>query len=575
MQNRSHKAVDLFIITLIACVLYLPFLGGTALFDWDEINFAECAREMLVSGNFKEVQLNFQPFWEKPPLFIWFQVGSMKLFGITEFAARFPNAICGIVTLISLYLIGSRHYSRKMGWSWVLFYIGSLLPHFYFRTGIIDPWFNYFIFLGLYFFFLASKRGGFWLYFILSGLLSGLAVLTKGPAAIVIIALTVLFYLIWAKQLKSILRTPAFLIFVFTTIVVSSSWFLVVWLRGEAEVISSFITYQIRLAQTKDAGHGGPFFYHFIILLLGCFPASLFFIYGYRGDSEEKEELQHLRKFILCLFWSVLIIFSLVETKIVHYSSLCYLPLTFIAALSFENLPQLNFQKKQKFIFWLISCILLLATLLVGFSRQVIESVLSADLIKNKELISILKTKAHSTGFELMLPFLFLAGVLFLYKGLLAKKRQTVQNGLVATTLFIAGAIYWVTPLIATYSQDAAIAFYKAAAKQDCYLETYKFKSYAYLFYGQRQPYHYQNTEQQRAIAKQLDLMEKEGHSRLESYATANAIWMVYGEIDKPAYLVSKIGHEDELLKLGDIHKLYDQNGFSFFVRLPKIKPVK
>ncbi|MFZ9295373.1 MAG: ArnT family glycosyltransferase, partial [Bacteroidia bacterium] len=64
------------------------FIGAYPLFDWDEINFAECSREMLESGNFWDVQLYYKPFWEKPPLFIWIEACSMKLFGVNAFAAR-------------------------------------------------------------------------------------------------------------------------------------------------------------------------------------------------------------------------------------------------------------------------------------------------------------------------------------------------------------------------------------------------------------------------------------------------------------------------------------------------------
>src|SRR3954468_6465930 len=95
------------IIIAASVLLFVPFLGKVHLFDWDEINFAECAREMIVSGNYVTPTINFQPFWEKPPLFIWMQVLSMKAFGINEFSARLPNAICGITTLLILYSIGT------------------------------------------------------------------------------------------------------------------------------------------------------------------------------------------------------------------------------------------------------------------------------------------------------------------------------------------------------------------------------------------------------------------------------------------------------------------------------------
>ena len=45
-MSESQKHV-LWII-LAGALFYLPFLGGVHLFDWDEINFAEISREMLI-----------------------------------------------------------------------------------------------------------------------------------------------------------------------------------------------------------------------------------------------------------------------------------------------------------------------------------------------------------------------------------------------------------------------------------------------------------------------------------------------------------------------------------------------
>ena len=95
-----------FIVAVSAILFFIPFLGSVHLFDWDEINFAESAREMIVTGNFSRVQIDFQPFWEKPPLFFWMQAGCMKIFGINEFADRLPDAIFGIISLLTFYFIG-------------------------------------------------------------------------------------------------------------------------------------------------------------------------------------------------------------------------------------------------------------------------------------------------------------------------------------------------------------------------------------------------------------------------------------------------------------------------------------
>ena len=137
-------------IALLAALFFIPGLGVVRLFDWDEINFAESAREMLVTGDWFNVRINFEPFWEKPPLFIWAQALSMKAFGVNEFAARLPNALMGIVTLLLLFNIGRKTEDERFGLIWAMMYGISFLPFFYFKSGIIDPWFNVFIFLGIF-----------------------------------------------------------------------------------------------------------------------------------------------------------------------------------------------------------------------------------------------------------------------------------------------------------------------------------------------------------------------------------------------------------------------------------------
>lgn len=65
-SNLASGRIDNWRI-LLAALLLFSFLGGVHLFDWDEINFAELAREMVVSGNYLSLQLDFVPFTEKPP----------------------------------------------------------------------------------------------------------------------------------------------------------------------------------------------------------------------------------------------------------------------------------------------------------------------------------------------------------------------------------------------------------------------------------------------------------------------------------------------------------------------------
>ncbi|MCC6373097.1 MAG: glycosyltransferase family 39 protein [Bacteroidia bacterium] len=573
----KNNRLLIFLIVLISAAVFIPFIGNSPLFDWDEVNFAECAREMLVSDNYSQVQLNYRPFWEKPPFFIWLQALSMNLFGVTEFAARFPNALCGVASLVTLFVVGSKFHSKQFGLTWCLLYAASLLPHFYFKSGIIDPWFNLFIFLSLYhsFQFLNNPLGKKEISNALfAGLFLGLAVLTKGPAALIISALSILTFLLWTRQIP-ILKSKVFLLFVATTIFVSGSWFLVEWLRGNQKIIQGFIDYQIRLFETGDAGHDGPFAYHFIVLLLGCFPASIIFISAYMKYGDLTPYQKNMRKIMLCLFWVVLILFSVVKTKIIHYSSLCYFPLTFVATIGLvQYFDVLKFKTLPKILFWLINGLLSLAFVLVGFTDYIKVPLIANGWIKDPFAVENLQASGNWSGFEFLIGLLLLAAGILVYRGIAKNKFKQVLAGLSLNVLFICFAIAIVVPRIELYSQHAAIEFYQQRAKEHCYVETHGFKSYAYLFYSNRKPTDYTNPDQMAYIEDMLNTMEKEGHSRLTSYSTANLFWMENGRVDRPTYIVVKSSQEKDIIEKPVFTKLYQKNGFCFYKR-EAVEPAK
>ena len=204
-----------------ACILIFSTIGNFNLFDWDEINFAESSREMLLSNNFSQVMINFEPFHEKPPLFFWIQTISFKIFGITSFAARFPNALLSVIIPIILFKIGSQLKNTTFGWIWSVIFLAGFLPNLYFRSGIIDPYFNLFIFLSIYFFF-SYIRIKHIKYIFLSSFFAGLAILCKGPVGLLIVLLSCFIYLILCK-----IKVPSkHVVFFFITVIfVSSPWY--------------------------------------------------------------------------------------------------------------------------------------------------------------------------------------------------------------------------------------------------------------------------------------------------------------------------------------------------------------
>ncbi|MEC4679521.1 MAG: glycosyltransferase family 39 protein, partial [Nitrospirota bacterium] len=78
-------------------------IGGLGLTDRDEGSNAEAAREMLETGEWISPTLNYEPRFAKPAFVYWLISGSYSLFGINEFAARFPSALSGLCVLLLQY----------------------------------------------------------------------------------------------------------------------------------------------------------------------------------------------------------------------------------------------------------------------------------------------------------------------------------------------------------------------------------------------------------------------------------------------------------------------------------------
>jgi hypothetical protein len=545
MDKLKEYKSAIFII-LFGIVLYIPFLGGVHLFDWDEINFAESAREMIVSGNYLTVQINYLPFWEKPPLFIWMQVLSMKAFGINEFAARFPNAICGILTLLVLFYTGKKFRDEKFGWIWAMTYACSILPFFYFKSGIIDPWFNLFIFLGIANFIFYLKNSEFRLRkLVFSALFLGLAILTKGPVALLIFGISFFIYLIFVRfRIKTSFRDV--LLYSVVLIFTGGFWFILQILSGNLGIIADFITYQIRLFKTEDAGHGGFLLYHFVIMFFGVFPASVFALFSFFKAGDKKGEDYDFNLWMQILFFVVIILFTIVKTKIVHYSSMCYFPLTFIAALTIWRMISGEMPVSR-----LLRVLLIITTLLIGILVIAISSIdlfkeklINHGWIKDSFTIGNLQASGNWHGFEALIGLLFICFSTIFILGLTKNPNRSIKGIFISSLLFIIISVTIITPRIESYSQRAVIEFYESIADEDAYISTLGYKSYAHLFYGKVSP--------------------------PENKQVYENNWFLTGDIDKRAYIVFKINRKDRYLReYPDLEILYEKNGFIFAKRDP------
>lgn len=540
LQDRLALAA----LTLTACCMGL---GLAPLFDWDEINFAESAREMLVSGDWLRVQINYQPFWEKPPLFFWLQALCMRLFGTGEFAARLPDALAGAVTIQVLYVQGLRWRGQAFARLLSLLMLASPLPGVYFKSGIIDPVFNLFILLALLELLrfeqlpAAARRSlrdapawtaGFWI---------GLATLTKGPAALLV---TLLIYGLY-RSLYCGFRLPwrQALLFLLAWGVPVAGWYGLETLVHGPWFLREFFRYQAELFTQGVAGHEQPFYYHILVFLPGCFPMAAFAFQGMRRAAEEAPEDRQLRRFALLWFWTVMVLFSLATTKIIHYASLVYVPAAVLGALYLDRMRQVPGRWGREV--WPL--LILGLTVWAGGALAVYPLWLLRDawvqLIPDPLAVATVLAPVRWTAWALLPGLALLAASVLALRWL--RRRQVLRFVLAqaaGTLLFLNLAYALLLPNAARHAQGAPLDFFSGLAGKPVYVATAGYKSYLPYFYAQITP----------------------GDPR-----AGDLNWLAEGETDRDVYLATRSTKVNAafLERFRQFERLYEADGFVFFRR--------
>ncbi len=178
-----------------ALLLRLLSLAAYPLMDTTEARYGEMARIMVETGNWLTPQFDYNvPFWGKPPLFAWMSASSATLFGVSEFALRFPHWLAGVATLgLIAYMAKCANLSRLVSCvvlaSCGIFSIGAgavmtdMALTFSFTLAI----------MGFYYCWQQGVNARRWGYVGFVGLAIGL--LAKGPVVLLLMALTTLPWL--------------------------------------------------------------------------------------------------------------------------------------------------------------------------------------------------------------------------------------------------------------------------------------------------------------------------------------------------------------------------------------------
>ncbi|MBV9889612.1 MAG: glycosyltransferase family 39 protein [Rhizobacter sp.] len=98
----------------VACVWFLT-LDARHLLPSDEGRYASIAREMLARDDWVTIRYNGLKYFEKPPLQMWMTALAFAAFGLGEWQARLWTAFSGVVGLVATAFAASRWYGKRVG----------------------------------------------------------------------------------------------------------------------------------------------------------------------------------------------------------------------------------------------------------------------------------------------------------------------------------------------------------------------------------------------------------------------------------------------------------------------------
>lgn len=280
------------LVLVLAVVLAIVWFGGLGhrdLIKPDEGRYAEIPREMVATGDWLTPRLNGLKYFEKPPLQYWATAVAYEVFGIEAWTSRLWAALTGFAAIVVTGFAAARLWGSHVGLYAATVLASSLafvlLGHF----NTLD--------MGLTFFLAATlaavmaardalvrgtdpthcgasvdastRAAGLWVLVAWAAL--ALAVLSKGPVALVLCGLGLSLYLVASRDwpmLKLVLSLRGIGLF----LLIAAPWFIAVSRANPEFARFFFIHEHVERFLTDEHRRSGPPWYFVPVVAAGLLP---------------------------------------------------------------------------------------------------------------------------------------------------------------------------------------------------------------------------------------------------------------------------------------------------------------
>jgi len=319
----------LILATLGVC--YFSHLGAIGFVGPDEPRYAWIARDMAETGDWVTPRLYGKPWFEKPVLYYWSAAACFKLFGVSEAAARLPSAISALLATLALAWLAWRLYGVETA-RWLLLLLPTSVGMIGFsHAAATDMPFSGMLTIAMV---CAAVVLGLtrdentpilprtpWLALVLFGFFLGLAVLAKGPAAIVLSGGAVFFWAAFTKRWRDafrLLHPVAIASFCLTAL----PWYVLCARRNPDFFCAFIIEHNFQRFLTPEFQHIQPFWFYVPVLLVAFLPWIALLIWSSIVGALRlwrKRSLSESAWFLICWAGFCIIFFSISKSKLPGY----------------------------------------------------------------------------------------------------------------------------------------------------------------------------------------------------------------------------------------------------------------
>ena len=334
----KNKDYHIFIVLLLSSIVY--FIGNTWLSITDpvETNYALTAKEMVLNHNYLSPQIFGHYWYDKPIFYYWELIVGFKLFGISNFGARFFSSLLALCNVFLVYRFVKAQSSHIIAILSAI--IVSISAEYWIiaKAVITDMTLGLFFNATLMSFYMGYTRHkehnkNYKFYYLSAYTASAIAVLTKGPIGFLLPGLIILIYLIIRKDLRELLSLQL-IPGLFILLTLGGSWYYYMYATHGSDFVNVFFGVHNWLRATVSEHPKFNVWYYYIpITIIALLPWSILLpklVYTNRRNWFTNVPFH---TFLAVWAGTIILFFSCMATKYSTYTFPALPPLAILMAI--------------------------------------------------------------------------------------------------------------------------------------------------------------------------------------------------------------------------------------------------